>query len=135
MSDSKQYASKLAGQRVLIIGGTGGIGIALAKACIENGAEVILSSSRDSSIQSAIGDVLADYPSAKSRLSGFPYDLSGTDMEVNIENLFKQVGGNVDHIVYMVDNSGVPSIGVRSHADFEIFNRPAREYLPYRSTK
>ena len=109
MADANHFTSKLAGQRVLIFGGTGGIGIALAKGCIEHGAEVILSSSRESSIRSAIKSILADYPSAQSRLSGFPCDLGGVDLETNVSYLFQQVGGKLDHIVYMTGQR-IPTI-------------------------
>ncbi|MDI1493060.1 MAG: hypothetical protein OHK93_004844 [Ramalina farinacea] len=45
MSDAQKYTSKLHGQRILIIGGTSGIGYAVAEASLEHGANVIISSS------------------------------------------------------------------------------------------
>jgi NAD(P)-dependent dehydrogenase (short-subunit alcohol dehydrogenase family) len=54
MSDQKKYTTKLAGTRILIIGGSSGIGFAVAEACVENGAIVTISSSNPSRIEAAV---------------------------------------------------------------------------------
>ncbi|KAL5051297.1 hypothetical protein BDW71DRAFT_170740 [Aspergillus fruticulosus] len=43
MTAATKYSSKLANQRILIFGGTSGIGFYVAEAAIENGAHLILS--------------------------------------------------------------------------------------------
>lgn len=135
MSDSKHFTSKLAGQRIIILGGTGGIGIAVARACIENGASVVLSSSRVSSIESAIKSIETEYPSAKPRLSGSTCDLGSADTEANLENLFKQVGGTFDHIVYMAGQR-IPTIPLNEvNMDKINYVFSARAYGPILTAK
>ncbi|KAL8716360.1 MAG: hypothetical protein Q9220_000267 [cf. Caloplaca sp. 1 TL-2023] len=98
MSDSKKYTAKLTGSKVLIIGGTSGIGFAVAEASLEYGAHVIISSSQESRVQSSISRLLKSYPSAKDRLSGHVCELSTPALEDNIKTLFSKTG-TVDHIV------------------------------------
>jgi len=95
--DQKKY-NRLAGKRVLIIGGTSGIGFAVAEASIEAGAIVTVSSSQNSSIESALSRLSKAYPSGSKELRGFTCDLGTEDAEQNIEKLFEQTG-KVDHIV------------------------------------
>ncbi|OQV05185.1 hypothetical protein CLAIMM_09965 [Cladophialophora immunda] len=95
-----RFTDKLAGQRILLVGGTGGVGISVAQALIEFGASVILSSSRESKVKDVCTQLIHDYPDAKGRVSGFACDLASPTVEANIEDLFKKVG-EVDHIVYM----------------------------------
>lgn len=99
-TDSKKYTSKLVNARILIIGGSSGIGYSVAEASLENGASVIISSSRQTRIDAAIKQLLTTYPSAKSRISGYACDLSTKSQEANIESLFSQSGGKLDHIVF-----------------------------------
>ncbi|EXJ83881.1 hypothetical protein A1O1_07509 [Capronia coronata CBS 617.96] len=95
-----QFTDKLAGQRVLLVGGTGGVGVSVAQALLEFGATIVLSSSHESKVKDVRAALLQDYPEAKDRISGYPCDLASPDVESNIEQLFNQAG-NVDHIVYM----------------------------------
>ncbi|KAL8732458.1 MAG: hypothetical protein Q9181_003941 [Wetmoreana brouardii] len=99
MADAKKYTDKLANARVLVIGGSSGIGFSVAEACLENNCTVIISSSQRSRIDSAISRLLSSYPSAKDRLSGHPCDLSSPTLEENIKSLFSKVS-TLDHIVY-----------------------------------
>lgn len=88
---------KLAGKRVLVIGGTSGIGFAVAEASIESGASVTVSSSSPSRVQSAIESLKKSYPDSK--VSGFACDLSKPSVEQDLEKLFEQTG-KLDHIVF-----------------------------------
>lgn len=97
MSPSR-FTSKLASSRVLLFGGTGGVGISLARALIENGATVILSSSRVTKVNEVLASLKVEYPAAL--ISGHACNLASPDVEANIETLFRQVG-EVDDIVYM----------------------------------
>ena len=99
MSDAKKYTSKLSGARVLIIGGSSGIGYSVAEASLESGASVIISSSQESRVKSSIDKLRQTYPSAKDRVSGHACDLSVQTVEENIKKLFEQTG-EVDHIVF-----------------------------------
>ena len=101
MADSKKYTSKLANSRILIIGGSSGIGFSVAEASLEYGATVIISSSSQSRIDSSIAALQKTYPSAKSRVSGCACDLSTSSLEANIEHLFAQCGSEkLDHVVF-----------------------------------
>ena len=100
MSRAPRFTSKLSGQRVLLIGATGGIGIAIAQGLIEFGATVYLSSSREDKINECIQSILAEYPSTKGRIFGYPCDLHSPQVEANLEQLFEKVS-NVDHVVFM----------------------------------
>lgn len=99
MSDAKKYTSKLSGARILIIGGSSGIGYSVAEASLEYGASVIISSSQESRVNSSIDKLLQTYPSAKDRVSGHACNLSGPTIEGNIKHLFEQTG-KLDHIVF-----------------------------------
>ena len=101
MADSKKYSNKLAGVRVLVIGGSSGIGYCVAEACLEFGASVIISSSQQSRIDSSIDQLLKTYPSARGRIAGYACDLSSPSVEANIVKLLEQCGGpKFDHIVH-----------------------------------
>jgi NAD(P)-dependent dehydrogenase (short-subunit alcohol dehydrogenase family) len=97
MASTEKY-NKLANKRVLIIGGTSGLGFAVAEASLSSGASVTISSSQQKNIDSAIERLHASYPnSLKPR--GFTCDLSKSTVEQDLEKLFEQVG-KVDHIIY-----------------------------------
>jgi NAD(P)-dependent dehydrogenase (short-subunit alcohol dehydrogenase family) len=104
MSDATTYTSKLQGKRVLVIGGSSGIGFAVACAAIESGCTVIISSSNPARIESSISRITTAYPSAASRISGHACDLSSRSIEANITSLFEKVG-NLDHIVFTAGDS------------------------------
>ncbi|KAL6243282.1 hypothetical protein RBB50_009834 [Rhinocladiella similis] len=95
-----RFVNKLAGQRVLLVGGTGGVGISVAQALVESGAVVILSSSREQKVNDVCATLVNGYPDAKDRISGYACDLASANVEANIEQLFSKVG-EIDHIVYM----------------------------------
>ncbi|KAI9879256.1 MAG: hypothetical protein M1830_009116 [Pleopsidium flavum] len=99
MSDAKKYTSKLTSRRILIIGGSSGIGYSVAEACLEHGATVIISSSSRTRVEASIERLLQTYPSAKDRLTGYTCDISSPDVEYNMTSLFENVGGKLDHII------------------------------------
>ena len=93
---TKKY-NKLAGKHVLVVGGTSGIGYAVAEASIENGARVSVSSSREESIKTTLDRLSKSYPDAQA--AGHVCDLSKPSVEADLEALFQKVG-TVDHIVF-----------------------------------
>lgn len=80
--------SKLSGKKVIILGGTSGLGLATAKAAAAEGAEIIIVSSN----QQRIDQALKDIPGGK----GYAADLG---KEQNIKDLFSRIG-KFDHLVY-----------------------------------
>lgn len=98
MGEVSKHASKLEGLKILIFGGSSGLGYAAAEACIENGATVILSSSSQQKIDHAIGRIAKTYPSREDRVSGYACNLGDkTVLEENLKELFQKIG-KVDHI-------------------------------------
>ncbi|EXJ72510.1 uncharacterized protein A1O5_05015 [Cladophialophora psammophila CBS 110553] len=110
------YAAKLTGKRVLVLGGTSGIGLAVAEAVREFGAAVIVSSSNQSKLEAAIWkienvkfDANANISSTAASVRGYPCDLYDLDrLESNLKALFDSAteGGKqkLDHIVYTAGN-------------------------------
>ncbi|KAF4547387.1 ER membrane protein complex subunit 1-like protein [Elsinoe fawcettii] len=105
MSDSTKYTSKLKDKNVLIVGGSAGIGYAVAEASLEHGAHVTISSSQPSRVDKAISSLLSSYPSAKSRLEGQAANMADASaLEANIVSLLDFATSNgskkLDHIVW-----------------------------------
>ena len=109
MADAKKYTNKLEGKRILVIGGTSGIGYAVAEASVEYGADVTVSSSSTAKVQKTIDSLIKAYPSAKSRVHGFACDLSTPELDGNIKKLLEDTtaaaGGKLDHIAYTAGDS------------------------------
>jgi len=100
MTDARKYTNKLFKARILIFGGSSGIGFGVAEASLEHGATVIISSSSNSRIASTISALQQCYPSYKNNISGYVCDLGDlANLEANIERLFDQVGP-LDHIIF-----------------------------------
>jgi NAD(P)-dependent dehydrogenase (short-subunit alcohol dehydrogenase family) len=100
MADSKKYTNKLAGARVLVIGGSSGIGFSVAEAAVESGAIVHIASSSEQKVKAAVETILGSYPSANDRLTGHQVDLGNREtLESNVETLLAAIG-QLDHVVY-----------------------------------
>lgn len=80
---------KLAGKRVVVLGGTSGFGLATAKAAAAEGAEVIVVSSRKESVEEAV-------KALPERLAGHVADMGDEDA---VKSLFEKIGA-FDHLVY-----------------------------------
>jgi NAD(P)-dependent dehydrogenase (short-subunit alcohol dehydrogenase family) len=108
MSDSTKYTSKLSGSRILVIGGSSGIGFSVAEACIEHGALVAISSSNPERVQSAVSRIQSSYPSKSSHIQGLTVDLSKpSTLEQELEQVLSNAvqaldanGAKLDHIIY-----------------------------------
>ncbi|PWY71117.1 NAD(P)-binding protein [Aspergillus sclerotioniger CBS 115572] len=84
--------NKLAHTRVLIIGGTSGIGFAVARAALEHGANIIISSSNPEKVSSTISRLQTLYPipSYTERITGQPCDLGDqSTLETNLVSLLE----------------------------------------------
>lgn len=79
----------LTGKKVVILGGSSGLGLATAKAAAAEGARVIIVSSN----QNRIDQALTELPEG---CAGYAVDLS---KEENIKNFFDTMG-NLDHLIY-----------------------------------
>jgi NAD(P)-dependent dehydrogenase (short-subunit alcohol dehydrogenase family) len=75
--------------RIVIIGGSSGIGLATARAALHEGAEVVIVSSRQSSINTALGDLIG-------HVTGHTLDVSDP---VAVAAFFTELGP-FDHLAY-----------------------------------
>lgn len=84
----------LSNKRVVIIGGTSGIGLATAHAAIDAGAEVVVASSRQASVDAALGGLPAE-------TTGHTLDVLDTEAVA----AFFEKAGSFDHLVYTAGES------------------------------
>lgn len=100
---SQAHVDAVRDTRVLIIGGTAGIGKGIASATLAAGAKVFLSSSDPVKISAAVAEFQSMYAGAS--VSGTAADLSKPDtIEVDLEKVLQtavaELGGPLDHIAY-----------------------------------
>ncbi|KAK7993175.1 Lon protease-like protein [Apiospora arundinis] len=97
----------ISGHSLLIIGGSSGIGAAVAKLAFEQGVRVSIASSNSSRVAAAVDKIKkssgAVGSSNNSDVHGFTVDLSSPDVEKGLEKLFTdvtaQTGRQLNHIV------------------------------------
>lgn len=106
MATSKT-AAVLAGKKVVIIGGSSGLGFAAASALIEEGASVVIGSSSAERVATAVSklsDPSVQYNADSSRVSGHAVNLKGPSAEANLKEFFDKVG-SFDHLLYTAGDS------------------------------
>ncbi|KAJ4290391.1 hypothetical protein N0V90_010607 [Kalmusia sp. IMI 367209] len=111
--DQLKYTNKLLGARVLVIGGSTGIGYGVAEAALEHGALVAISSSSNSRIQAAADKLKNAYPSYASNVHGLTVDLSNNDtLEQELDSILKRttqtLGGKLDHVIFTAADALAP---------------------------
>jgi NAD(P)-dependent dehydrogenase (short-subunit alcohol dehydrogenase family) len=103
---SYKYINKLQGKRILIFGGTSGIGFAVAEASIEHGATVIITGSNPEKLGKTVQRLKTAYPHiSDSQVVTQACDLSNADiLDANLESLLSTVtqGGQakLNHVVF-----------------------------------
>jgi NAD(P)-dependent dehydrogenase (short-subunit alcohol dehydrogenase family) len=107
MSTSQyKYINKLQGKRILVFGGTSGIGFGVVEACLEHGATVFVTGSNQAKLDKTVGRLTMAYPDIpKDRIHIQTCDLADADnQENNIRTLFEAVTGDgktkLNHIVH-----------------------------------
>jgi NAD(P)-dependent dehydrogenase (short-subunit alcohol dehydrogenase family) len=115
---SLKYINKLHGKRILVLGGTSGVGLAVAEGAIEHAASVIVSGSTQEKLTRALQHLqtctspFVDKP----EISGCTCNLIDPVMqEQNLDALLQYAtnGGveKLDHVVFTAgDNIGIPKI-------------------------
>lgn len=112
-SPVQKYTGHLRDQRILIIGGTSGIGFAVAEAALEHNATVTICGSNPDKLKQALSELQLSYPSATSdsHLLGVQCDLMDEEnLENNIENLLQVAAGasKINHIVITAADMNQP---------------------------
>lgn len=92
----------LKGKTAIVTGGTRGIGFAIVKKYLENGANVVLTGSRQESVEKA----LAKLPEYEGRIMGIWPDLCNPE---EIAKAFASVKENFGTIDILVNNAGISS--------------------------
>jgi NAD(P)-dependent dehydrogenase (short-subunit alcohol dehydrogenase family) len=93
----------LSGQSVVIIGGSSGIGLGVAKLALKEGVRVAIFSSSPTRVATAVDDLRKEFPSAQ--ITGHDCNLKTEDVEARLEKLFTEVvaangGTSLDHIIF-----------------------------------
>ena len=92
---------KLLDRHVLLIGGSSGIGLAVAQGALASDANVTISSSSQARVDAAVSSLAARFPAR--RVRGVVTDLSRPSVEADLEALFQAAEaelGTVHHVVY-----------------------------------
>ena len=115
--DALKYVSKLQNQRVLVLGGTSGIGFCVAEAALEYGAHVIVSGSNEAKLARTLTR-LRESPGGRindghARIGGKTCDLASTDtLESNLKHLLDYATDNgskkLDHVVFTAGDAIIP---------------------------
>ncbi|CAH0021515.1 unnamed protein product [Clonostachys rhizophaga] len=91
------------GKSILIVGGTSGVGFAIAEACVELGARVVVVSRSQDKVNMAVERLKRSYEDAIQRVQGYVCDLAGGEVEAELAKLFEVItdkGSNlIDHVV------------------------------------
>jgi NAD(P)-dependent dehydrogenase (short-subunit alcohol dehydrogenase family) len=111
--DQIKYTNKLLNSRVLIIGGSSGLGYGVAEATLEHGALVAISSSNESRVNAATDKLKKSYPSYISNVHGLTVDLSNSDtLEQELDSILKRatetLGGKLDHVIFTAADALAP---------------------------
>lgn len=103
---------KLEGKRALITGGSSGIGLAVAKLFVHEGAQVVITGRRQQELDEAVGTLGAG-------ATGFRGDVSSLD---DLDRLYEEVGrqGRID---VLVANAGLAEFALLSSLSEEHFDR------------
>ena len=105
-SPSARYFDRLRDAHVLIIGGSSGIGFDMASATVAQNAHVIIASSSQTKIDTAVQRLQKTYPDRTSYICGYACNLADpVALEVHLRTLLDAVvkgtsGAKLDHIVF-----------------------------------
>ncbi|KAJ5359635.1 uncharacterized protein N7496_012048 [Penicillium cataractarum] len=115
--------SRITNKNILLIGGTSGIGFAVAKQALADGANVTITSSSEERVSKSVEILRNSNPDKASRVRSYVADLSIKDkLESTIEELLKYAAETspIDHIVFTAGN--VPPMVPLAEASFSDFD-------------
>ena len=109
---------KLENKVAIITGSSTGIGFAVAKGFVENGAKVVICGLTDESALSAKNEILSSYPNAE--LLAVKVDIANSS---EVENLFKITYEKWGYIDILINNAGIaPAKSLEEMTDEEFNN-------------
>ena len=113
----------ISGQSILVIGGSSGIGFAVAKLALAENVHVNIASSSESKVNSAVERLKSAFPNG--HVTGYVTQLGGDDTESRLEKLLAEVTatGPLDHIIY---TAGSPVVKTFQDIDFDYLIEAAR---------
>ncbi|KAL2871740.1 SDR family NAD(P)-dependent oxidoreductase [Aspergillus lucknowensis] len=99
----------ISGQSLLVIGGSSGIGAAVARLAAEQGARVSIASSNPSRVASAVEKIKSQASIRDTHIRGFTIDLSKPNVEQGLEKLLTETTADskLDHIVVTAGRAGM----------------------------
>ncbi len=104
------YGSILSGKKVLITGGSSGIGLAIAKKCVACGADVIITGRNPLKLENAVQEV------GKEHCQGLVWDLSViSDIDSKLDESISLLGD----ISILINNAGIPPTKFWGNVDEE----------------
>jgi NAD(P)-dependent dehydrogenase (short-subunit alcohol dehydrogenase family) len=96
----------ISGQSILVIGGSSGIGAAVARLAAAQGIRVSIASSNADRVAKTVKAIQEAEP--KAQVQGFTIDLNTDDVETRLEKLFTEVTTStdtkLDHIIYTANS-------------------------------
>lgn len=113
-------ATKLADKNILLIGGTSGIGFAVAQQALADGANITISSSSEERVNKALDSLRTANPARGSAIRTYVADLSIKEkLDATVENLLKFTAESspIDHIVFTAGN--IPPLVPLSESSFD----------------
>ena len=117
----------IAGQSILILGGSSGIGFSVAKLCLVDNGRVAIASSSQAKVTDAIERLQKSVPEAKHKPTGYTIDLNNKDVEANLEKLLsdvtKQGTEPLDHII---NTAGKPDVRPVKDVDLAYLSKSAQ---------
>lgn len=116
-----KYINKLKGKNILIFGSTSGLGFAVAEACFEYGANVILTGSKSDRLEKTIQRLEKSYGDLESRVSAHECDLSDeTNLESNVVKLLQAATNNGSNKLNHISFSAGDTVAVEKIEDVTI---------------
>lgn len=107
-----KFLDKLRNKRVLIVGGSSGIGYGIAEGCLEFGAIVTIASRSQSKVDSAVAKLQKTYPEHAANITGHAIALSDSpEIEDELQKLFDFATDHkrfkLDHVVETAGDVGL----------------------------
>ncbi|KAI8632689.1 putative short chain dehydrogenase/ reductase [Xylariaceae sp. FL1651] len=113
----------ISGQHVLVIGGSSGMGFAVAKLCLAENVRVAIASSNQTKVDDAIKRLSTE---GKTKPTGYTIDLNSNAVEANLESLLdavtKQGSDPLDHII---TTAGKPDMKPLTDVSMEYLTKTA----------